>query len=134
MDTQIHVRQSARVTDSPLESLIGRELNTVSFVRDYVELRIDYSIVRLLTDPSGLIDGNAWHLAEANGAGTLRRYIGRTVTAIEFDEHAHIRLLFDEDAMIVASLRVEDRSGPEALHFLPADVVGQVHTATMWIW
>ena len=43
--------------ENSLGTLVGGELDTVSFGRDYVELRIDYSIVRALTDPSGTIDG-----------------------------------------------------------------------------
>jgi hypothetical protein len=56
------------VSDSPFDALVGHELDTVSFVRDYVELRYD------------------------------------------------------------------DREGPEALHFMPADSKGQVDPATMSIW
>lgn len=122
------------MTDSPFDVLVGQELDTVSFVRDYVELRIDYSIVRLLTDPSGSIDGDVWQLTQTGGAGALRRYIGRSVVATEFDEHEHLQLFFNEGASIKASLRDADRSGPEALHFMPADAKGQVHTATMRIW
>ena len=58
--------------DSPFGALVGHELDMVSFVRDYVELRIDYSIVRLLTDPSGSIDGDPWSLTDTTGADSLR--------------------------------------------------------------
>lgn len=120
--------------DSPFDALVGHELDTVSFVRDYVELRVDYSIVRLLTDPSGSIDGDTWGLTETSGADRLRSYIGRVVVATEFDQASHLRLVFDDGAMIHASLRDQDRTGPEALHFMPADAKGQVHSATMHIW
>ncbi len=126
--------QSAIVLDSPFDALVGHELDMVSFVRDYVELRIDYSIVRLLTDPSGSIDGDTWSLTDTTGADSLRGYIGRVVVATDFDQARHLRLAFDGDAMIHASLLDEDRTGPEALHFMPADAKGQVHSVNMHIW
>jgi hypothetical protein len=122
------------MTPTPFDALVGGEPDTVSFIRDYVELRIGYSIVRLLTDPSGEIDRVAWRLTDADGADSLRRFIGRTVVAVGFDEHDHLRLSFSGDAYIAGSLRDEDRSGPEALHLLPADAQGRVHSATMSAW
>jgi hypothetical protein len=122
------------VSDSPFDSLVGHELDTVSFVCDYVELRIDYSIVRLLTDPSGSIEGDDWQLTETSGADMLRRYIGRSVVEVDFVEDHHLLLHFEGGPSIRALLRDEDRRGPEALHFMPADERGQVHTSHMWIW
>lgn len=128
------LRAVMRHLSSPFDDLVGGELDTVSFVRDFVELRIDYSIVRLLTSPSGLLAGMAWQLTDATGADSLRRFIGLVVVSADFDEDDHIRLSFGEDAYIEASLRSEDRSGPEALHLMPADDKGQVSTTNMWIW
>lgn len=120
--------------DSPFDILVGRELDAVSFVRDYVELHIDYSVVRLLTEPEGFLDGESWRLTDFGGADTLRRYIGRTIVATEFDEHERVRLEFEDGSNIQASLRDDDRVGPEALHLMPADASGQVHAQRMWIW
>lgn len=124
----------APVLGSPFDVLVGSELDRVSFVRDYVELRVNYSIIRCLTDPSGSIDGDVWTLTENSGADRLRRYIGREVLATDFDEARHLRLVFEGGAVIEASLRDEHRTGPEALHFMPADAQGRVHSATMFIW
>lgn len=41
------------MSENPLGILVGREVDAVSFVRNYVELRIDYSILRALTNPTG---------------------------------------------------------------------------------
>jgi hypothetical protein len=128
------IGQPGRVTSSPFDALVGGELDAVSFVRDYVELRIDSAIVRLLTRPSGRIAGVAWQLTDASGADALRRLIGRTVVSVDFDEDDHLRLSFDEGTYIDASLRDEDRSGPEALHLMPADANGHVHAASMSVW
>jgi hypothetical protein len=108
------------VDDHPFDSLLGHELDTVSFVRDDVELRIDYSIVRLLTLPFGSIDGDDWRLTDTQGADALRRYIGLTVVSTDFVEDDRLRLEFDGGGSIAASLREADRVGAEALHFVPA--------------
>jgi hypothetical protein len=93
------------MSEHPLGSLVGTELDTVSFVRDYVELRIDYSIVRALTYPSGTIDGRAWRLGDEGVADVMRRYIGRKVADVEVVEDQRILLTFDGDALLEISLR-----------------------------
>lgn len=119
---------------SPFETLVGHVLDMVSFVRDYVELRINYSVVRLLTDPNGSIEGDHWTLTPDGGGDILRRYIGLNVLATEFDETTHLRLVFEGGATIEVPLGDEHRTGPEALHFMPADERGRGHSASMYIW
>ena len=122
------------MSENPLGSLVGTELDTVSFVRDYVELRIDYSIVRALTYPSGTIDGRAWRLGDEGVADVMRRYIGRKVADVEVVEDQRILLTFDGDALLEISLRLEDRRGAEAAHFVPARPDGTLDVAAMWVW
>ena len=106
----------------------------VSFVRDYVELRIDYSVLRAITDPTGSIDGIEWRLSDDCAADLLRRYIGLTVSVAEVVEHDHLTLVFDSGDRISVSLRPNDRCGPEAAHFVPATPDGGLDTAAMWVW
>src|SRR5918998_4538252 len=115
------------MADAPLARLMGQELDTVSFVRDYVELRIDYSILRALTEPSGILDSRPWRLGDESGADILRRYIGLTVVAAEVIGDDRISLVFDTGDTIEVSLRHEDRAGPEAAHFVPAGPGGILH-------
>ena len=122
------------MTDNPFWLLIGQELDTVSFVRDYVELRIDYSVIRAMTDPTGSVDGVAWSFPRPGAADRLREYIGRTLLAAELETDDHILLTFEGDATIEISLRQEDRTGPEAAHFVPATESGSLDVAGMWVW
>jgi hypothetical protein len=122
------------MSENPLEILVGTELDTVSFVRDYVELRIDYSIVRALTNPNGTIDGRVWRFGDDGVADVMRRYIGRTVANVEVVEDQRIRLAFDGDAWLEISLRLEDRCGAEAAHFVPARADGTLDVVGMWVW
>ncbi|HET6832369.1 MAG TPA: hypothetical protein VFH30_00775 [Acidimicrobiales bacterium] len=118
----------------PLAELVGQELDTVSFVRDYLELRIDYSILRALRAVTGSIDGLSWQLGDNGAADLLLRYIGRTVMAVEVVEHERISLAFGAEDWIDVSLREQDRVGPEAAHFVPAREDGRLDVAAMWIW
>ena len=122
------------MSESPFPALIGEDLDTVSFVRDYVELRINYAIVRALTDPTGVIDGVPWAFPEEGSADLMRRYINRVLVAAELVPDDHILLTFDGDATFLISLRWEDRVGPEAAHFVPPDERGQPGVAAMWVW
>lgn len=120
--------------DAPLDCLVGQELDTVSFVRDYVELRIDYSIVRALTAPTGSIGGIEWELYDEGAADLLRRYIGLTVSAAEVIDDERITLFFGGSDRIDVSLRPADHGGLEAAHFVPALPGGQLDLAGMWVW
>jgi hypothetical protein len=108
------------MASAPLARLVGHELDTVSFVRDDIELRIDHSIVRVLTEPSGISGGDPWRLSDECGADILHRYIGLSVVAADVIEDDRISLVFDTGGTIELSLRLEDRTGPEAAHFVPA--------------
>lgn len=114
--------------------LVGHELEMVSFVRDYVELRVGYSILRALTGPTGCIDGINWRLADEGSADRLRRSIGLTVSAVHVVDDDHITRAFDSGDSIDVSLRPDNRVGPEAAHFVPATLDGRPDTAAMWIW
>lgn len=118
----------------PLAKLVGHELDMVSFVRDYVELRVNYSILRALTGPTGCIDGINWRLSDEGSADRLRRYIGLTVSAVQVVDDDHITLIFESGDRIDVSLRPDDRLGPEAAHFVPAAQDGRPDAAAMWIW
>ena len=119
---------------SGLEQVVGQEIDTVSFVRDYVELRIDYSILRALTPPTGVIDGIEWKFGDPGSVDTMLRYIGRRVAAVEIIETKQLVLRLDHDDAFQVSLRAEDRVGAEAAHFVPARPDGSLDPAAMWIW
>jgi hypothetical protein len=122
------------VPGAPLDRLIAHPLDTVAFVGDFLELRIDYSVLRSMTGISGVLDGVAWRLTEDSGADVLRKYIGKHVIDAEIVEDDRITLIFEGEHRLDVSLRSEDRAGPEAAHFLPAHKDGRIDTEGMWIW
>jgi hypothetical protein len=122
------------VDASGLDALGGHDVDTVAFVRDYVELRVDYSIVRALTEPTGTVDDTEWHFGTPGAADLMRRYIGRVVVAVEVVEGERLSLLLEGDATFKVSLRPEDRVGPEAAHFVPANPDGTLDLGRMVVW
>jgi hypothetical protein len=122
------------VIDSPLSALVGHDVDTVSFVRDYVELRIDYSIVRAITEPHGTIDGVDWRLQDPGATELLRRYIGRFVVEAEVIDGDRLTLEFEDGSRFEVSLHPDDRVGPEAAHFVPAAQDGDPTPRGMSIW
>lgn len=105
----------------------------MSFVRDYVEFRIDYSILRALTPPTGTIDGTRWSFPTDPAPSLLRSYIGRPIRGIALTPD-RILISFTDEAEIEISLRPDDRQGPEAAHFVPASADGTPDASRMWIW
>jgi hypothetical protein len=122
------------VPDTSLDGLVGQDINTVSFVMDYVELRIYYSTVRALTPPSGTVDGIPWRFDEPGAADIMRRYIGKGVIAVELIEDERLTLVLDGGGTFDISLRPEDRVCPEAAHFVPGGTTGLPDVTHMSIW
>jgi hypothetical protein len=111
---------SHRMASAPLARLVGHELDTVSFVRDDIELRIDHSIVRVLTEPSGISGGDPWRLSDECGADILRRYIGLSVVAADVIEDDRISLVFDtgerQSTSLVRSTVAAEFDGRRSFH------------------
>lgn len=117
-----------------LQQLVGHDIDTVSFVRDFVELRIDYSIVRSHAVTTGTIDDVAWRFGDPGSADVMCRYIGRYITSIDVVDGDRITMHLERGATFVISLRPEDRVGVEAAHLVPARPDGTLDASAMWIW
>lgn len=101
-----------------VEALVGEELSTVAFVRDYVEFGFDGPVLRALAEP-------VLHVATARivfpGPGSrdsLCALIGHAVRAATVQEDVAITLSFEDGSTLEIPL-----SGPvpggEYAHFIP---------------
>ncbi len=107
-----------------LAQLIGRELSSIEFVRDYVQLRFD-GITFTVTNPLQVDD--AYGSASFGSHGFCDRVcalIGVPVTDVHLIEDAALTVVFRNAATITVSLRPEDYTTPEAvvIHTSPSDV------------
>jgi hypothetical protein len=100
-----------------VESLVGEELSTVSFVRDYVEFHFDGPVLRAIANPR-VEDGS--RVAVFPGAGSrdaLCALIGRIVRAVDACDGVHIRLVFRDGPTLTVPLDVASLRAGEGAHF-----------------
>lgn len=122
-----------------LAPLMRGDLNTVSFVRDYVEVRIDYNIVRCMTGPIVRTASGDFRFPQPGSRDALCGLIDAVVNRVEVSDDA-IELHMDSGDVLVLPLDEKSRTLPdgrvlpEAVHFVPADARGRLDTAKMAIW
>ncbi len=114
-----------------LEMLVGAEVGSVSFVRDYVELHFDGPILRALSAPIVEIDGTEITFPSEGSRDSLCLLIGKEVVAAREDTEALI-LEFGGSTLLRIPL-VTSELVPEAAHLVPASE-GRPDVANMVIW
>ena len=108
-------------------SLVGEELNTVSFVMDYVEFVFNGPVLRALTRPVVEIGGTRHRFPAPGSRDALCELIGRTVLAVEEQEGDRLALELTGGAQLTVPLDDDSYLGPEAMHFCRPD-------APMMVW
>jgi len=123
----------------PLAPLLNGDLDMVSFVRDYVEVRIDYNVLRCMTGPIVQTDADTVRFPDHGSRDALCGLIGGVVLDIDITADA-IELSMDSGRRLVLPLDETSRTlpdgriMPEAVHFVPADERGRLEVARMVIW
>ena len=110
-----------------VESLVGEELNAVSFVMDYVEFHFNGPVVRALTNPTVWIDTREARFPEAGSRDALCALIGREVLAVNHTPGERIDVELARGARLRIPLDEASYIGPEAAHFVAEDCLVQVY-------
>ncbi|WP_018130076.1 hypothetical protein [Effusibacillus pohliae] len=110
-----------------LQILVGSEMSSVEFVRDYIQLRFDGPTLTTFTLPVVTLNATSYDIKTPGYRDALCSLIGREVQNTEILEHVAIRLIFDQNALLEISLREEDYEGPEAAMFDPEN-------GELWVW
>jgi hypothetical protein len=110
----------------PLASLVGRELSSVEFVRDYVQLRFDGPYLTAVTHPSVDVAGTRYTWGRPGFRDALCERIGQVVARASVTEHEQVRLEFGDGAAVVISLEDKDYCGPEAVLYFADE--------GWWVW
>ncbi len=106
-------------SEARIETIRGEPLSGVAFVHDYVEFHFDGKIVRALTMPT-VTRGNArLTFPEAGSRDAFCSLIGLIVEEVMIKADIEIVIVFSGGAIVRIPLAVEERSGPEAAHFVP---------------
>jgi hypothetical protein len=127
------------IREDALTPLLRGDLDTVSFVRDYVELRIDYNILRCMTGPIVRTGGNEWRFPHPGSRDALCGLVDGVVKEVQVTDAA-IELRMDAERTLLLPLDAKSRTlpdgrvSPEAVHLVPADARGSLDVARMMIW
>lgn len=99
----------------PIKQLVGLELASVTFVRDYVQLGFDGPVLDALTPIAVATNGETVTSGHRDFRNRLCDLIGSQVTEVALHEDEAFRLDFTDSRWIALSLRPEDYPGPEAI-------------------
>ena len=122
-----------------LALLMRGDLDTISFVRDYVEVRIDYNIVRCMTGPIVRTESGDRRFPEPGSRDALCGLIDGAVKEVEVSDDA-IELHMDSGEALVLPLDEKSRTladgrvVAEAVHLVPADERGRLDVTRMATW
>jgi len=107
-----------------LHCIEGRELEAITFVRDYLQLHFEGPRLNAYVWPVVVVGRARCPVGGGGYRDELCARIGCVVNSAQEVPGEYIRLSFSDGSAIEVSLRDEDRSGPEAL--LLDDGVGKV--------
>jgi hypothetical protein len=114
-----------------LDNLVGEQIGSVCFVRDYVELHFNGPILRSLASPVVESGSGRWQFPELGSRDALCALIGLTVEAADDAADALSLDLSDGSRFVVPKWC--DVGGPEVAHLVPT-TDGKLNVAKMIVW
>lgn len=100
-----------------LKDILGRQLSSVEFVQDYVQLRFDGPTLTAVTQPIVELQGETLRWGEPGFRDALCARIMRNVVSAHVIPGDSVRIAFDDGAIVGVSLRKEDYRAAEAVKF-----------------
>jgi hypothetical protein len=119
--------QIDQIPEQPLSVLIGRQLSSVEFVQDYLQLRFDGPYLTAVTHPRVRVGPLWWEWGKPEYRDKVCERIGKVVTKAVISEGHEVCLKFDDGACITISLRPDDYRAAEAVIFDNGD-------QGCWVW
>jgi hypothetical protein len=98
-----------------LATLAGKELEAVTFVRNYVQLQFHGALLNCLVDPVVRSEGIYLKHGMSGYRDALCRQINASVSSATEHRGDRIVIEFSDGVRFELSLRDEDRVGPEAV-------------------
>jgi hypothetical protein len=110
------------VASDAFADLIEADFAGVTFIRDYLQLHFDVGfLLNAYTPVTVCCGGASATLGENAFANLLVRQIGKVVCGVDLRSREALTIRFEDGSTIAVSLRLEDYSGPEAIHFVRPD-------------
>jgi hypothetical protein len=119
--------QVDQIPEQPLSVLIGRQLSSVEFVQDYLQLRFDGPCLTAVTHPRVRVGQLSLEWGKAGYRDQVCDRIGKVVTGAVISEGQEVCLEFDDGAYIIISLSPDDYRAAEAVTFDNGD-------QGFWVW
>lgn len=113
--------------EDPLRPIVGRQLSAVVFVQDYVQLQFDGPGLTAITWPAVVVGNTKYEYGRPGYRDALCERIATIVSSTSVKEGEEIRIDFNDDSVLLISLKPENYSGAEAAIF---------HNGTedTWVW
>lgn len=92
--------------NNPFLLLYGRELSSVEFVRDYIQLRFDGPRITIITDPVVESSNDKYARTNPNFCNMLCNFIGYPIEAVSLDQE-NVTLIFPNAQNIKVFLHSE---------------------------
>ena len=109
-----------------LQAIVSRQLSSVEFVQDYVQLRFEGPTVTAVTQPVIEVGGKLLGWTDPGFRDELCARIARKVISARVLPEDSVRIAFDDGAVVKVSLRKDDYRAAEAIKF-------DVTPATWWV-
>lgn len=99
---------------SSLERLIGKTVDSVCFVQDYVLIAFDNLILTCYTMPLLSISGEKFGPSDPGFKDKICHLIGKSAETVSEEERKDLVIYFDGDEQLIVSLRPADAKSVEA--------------------
>jgi hypothetical protein len=115
MEGSLDFQAIASFTDKALR---GRQLSSVEFVQDYLQLRFDGPCLTLLTWPRVIDDRKVFGFNDPGYRDALCALIGQLIAQVSFSQdHSKLIIAFENESGLEISLHENDPSILEAVKF-----------------
>jgi len=105
--------------NNPFNCLIGKELSSIEFVRDYIQFRFDGPCITAITDPFIFVEGQQYNRSNVEFCNNLLSFINLSVVKTHLIANKIITIEFSHNRSINISLNPNDYKGnsAEAVNF-----------------
>ena len=100
-----------------LQAIVGKQLSSVEFVQDYVQLRFDGPTLTAVTPPTIEIGDGAFLWNEPGFRDEICKRITRKVVAARIVPGDSVQIELDDATIVKVSLKTEDYRAAEAANF-----------------
>lgn len=102
--------------ENPFELLINKELESVVFIRDYIQLLFEGPKITIISRLSIIVNNRVINAHSNKYFQTLINCIDEKVTSTEMKENSKVNLWFSNGVGFQMSLNPEDSRDGESLH------------------